>query len=241
MCSPVNADAHNSPMRWIAALSLAAVAAGCAGGEGREPEERPDRSAPRKPTVVVALGDSISAGSPLWDPSRVAREQIGAAADPRSQYGYWAERRLGGVSFRNCGSFGERTDQIASRLERCAEGADALIVQGGINDIAQMRRVKSAAGNLLEMVRRGREMGLRVALVEVLPWNNGYPLADVRIRRLNRLIREIGREERVPVFPWYEALEDPALPGRMKPEWTIDGDHPSIEGYRRLADLVELP
>jgi hypothetical protein len=27
----------------------------------------------------------------------------------------------------------------------------------------------------------------------------------------------------------------------MKPRWTIDGDHPSVTGYRRLGRLIELP
>jgi lysophospholipase L1-like esterase len=188
-------------------------------------------------TLVAALGDSITAGSPLWDPDQAVRSTL-RSPDADSQYERWAERRLDGVRFRNCGVFGERTDQIAARLDECADGADVLIVQGGINDIAQMRRVRSAARHLRAMVRRGKELGLRVALVEVLPWNNGYPFADRRIRRLNRSIREIGREEGVAVFSWYQRLEDPRRPGRMKREWTIDGDHPSIEGYRRLGETI---
>ena len=190
--------------------------------------------------LVAALGDSITAGSPLWDPDPAIRARI-RDADPRSQYEYWAERRLPGVGFRNCGVFGERTDQIAARLDACADGAEALIVQGGINDIAQLRRVRTAARNLRAMVRRGKELGLEMVLVEVLPWNNGYPGADLRISGLNRLIGEIGRDERVPVLPWYGTLDDPDRPGRMKPDWTIDGNHPSVEGYRRLAETVELP
>ncbi len=91
------------------------------------------------------------------------------------------------------------------------------------------------------MVTRGKRQGLRVALVEVLPWNNGGPAAAPRIRRLNKLIADIGADEGVPVFPWYGQLEDPQAPGSMKAEWTNDGDHPSVDGYRRLADVVELP
>jgi lysophospholipase L1-like esterase len=177
-------------------------------------------------TLVVALGDSITAGSP---------------DDSKSRYEYWAERRLHGVRFRNCGVFGERTDQIAARLDNCAKGADVLIVQGGINDIAQMRPVPTAARHLREIVRRGKDLGLRVALVAVLPWNNGYPVATPRIRKLNRSIRALGRDEGVTVFPWYGRLEDPARPGRMKREWTIDGDHPSTEGYRRLGEAMSSP
>ena len=93
------------------------------------------------------------------------------------------------VRFRNCGVFGETTDDIANRLPACAHGADALIVQGGINDIAQGRPVEPAADNLRAMVQQGKALGLRVAITEVLPWNNGYPEADPKIRHLNELIR----------------------------------------------------
>ena len=192
-------------------------------------------------TLVAALGDSISAGSPLWDPDPAVRKRIGPALDPESQYGYWAQLRLKGTRFRNCGVLGERTDEIAERLEGCAKGADLLVVQGGINDIAQMRDIGSAAENLRGMVKRGQTLGLRVALVQVLPWNNGYPAADPIIRELNRMIDAIGREEDVPVFPWYQRLQDPRARGRMKREWTSDGDHPSVTGYKRLADAVALP
>ena len=219
---------------------------GC-GGEGAErtePERRlgtEDTPVGKREMLVAALGDSITAGSPLWDPDPALRASLGSRIDARSQYEFWAKRRLRGVRFRNCGVFGERTDQIAARLEDCARSAEVLIVQGGINDIAQMRRVKTAAGNLRGMVQRGKELGLRVAIVEVLPWNNGYPLAAPRIRRLNRAIAAIGREERIPVFPWYRALEDPAARGRMRAGLTDDGDHPSVAGYRRLSEDVDLP
>jgi hypothetical protein len=54
-------------------------------------------------TVVAALGDSITAGSPRWDPNPGIRARIGGQLDPRSQYEYWAERALPGTDFRNCG------------------------------------------------------------------------------------------------------------------------------------------
>jgi lysophospholipase L1-like esterase len=88
------------------------------------------------------------------------------------------------------------------------------------------------------MVRRGVELGLGVALADVLPWNNGWPGAEPAIRRLNELVRAIGREEGVPVLPFHATLEDPDRPGRMRGEWTDDGDHPSVEGYRRLGEIA---
>jgi lysophospholipase L1-like esterase len=115
---------------------------------------------------------------------------------------------------------------------------DALVVQGGINDVAQGRPVEDAAAALRRMVRRGLELGLDVALADVLPWNNGWPGAEPAIRRLNELVHAIGREEGVPVLPFHATLEDPEQPGRMREEWTDDGDHPSVEGYRRLGELA---
>jgi lysophospholipase L1-like esterase len=171
--------------------------------------------------VVAALGDSITEGSPGlpgWD-------VWAARADPRKE-------------IRNCGIYGQRTDEIMARLDDCARGADVLVVQGGINDIAQRRPVETAAQNLRAMVRRGKELGLRVLLADVLPWNNGWPDAEPHIRRLNELIGAIARDEDVPLLPFHDTLEDPDRPGRMREEWTSDGDHPSVEGYRRLGELA---
>ena len=125
-----------------------------------------------------------------------------------------------------------------ARLDDCARDADMLVVQGGINDIAQGRSVEDAARHLRTMVRRGKELGLRVALIDVLPWNNGWPEAEPQIRRLNALIAELAHDESVPLLPFHDTLEDPDRPGRMRAEWTSDGDHPSVEGYRKLGEVV---
>jgi lysophospholipase L1-like esterase len=225
-------------MRRIASIALVfALGGGC--GSGEEPSAvEPQPEAGR--TVVAALGDSITAGAPRWDPDPSVRSRI-SDPDRRSQYGYWAQRALAGTSFLNCGISGQTTDEIAARIDGCAKGADVLIVQGGVNDIAQGLPTKGAAENLRAIVRRGKELGLRVAIVELLPWNGGYPAADRPIRALNRRIGSIGRQEGVLVIQWYELLEDPQRPGRMRLSWTSDLAHPSVAGYRRLGEAVELP
>jgi lysophospholipase L1-like esterase len=172
-------------------------------------------------SIIGALGDSITEGSPGlrgWD--------------------VWATEAEPRLKIRNCGIYGQRTDEIAARLDECARGANVLIVQGGINDIAQGRDVEAAAANLRAMVRRGKELGLRIALADVLPWNNGWPAAEAKIRHLNALIAKIAGDEDVSLLPFHDTLEDPERPGRMREEWTHEGDHPSEDGYRRLADVV---
>jgi lysophospholipase L1-like esterase len=118
-------------------------------------------------------------------------------------------------------------------------GADAIVVQGGINDLAQGRPPERAAENLREVVRRAKERGLRVALANVLPWNNGGAEAAPKIRHLNELLAQLARAEDVALLDFHAALEDPEAPDRIKDEWAhADGDHPSPAGYRRLGEGV---
>ena len=216
-------------------LALLALG-GCWGSD--EPPTEPEPSAG---TVVAALGDSITAGAPRWDPNPDTREEIGSQLDRRSQYELWAERALPRTDFRNCGVPGELSDEIARRLDECVDGAEVLIVQGGVNDISIGREPAEIAPHLREMVRAGERLGLRVAIAELLPWNGGYPAADPLIRDLNRRIARIARGENAKLLRWYGLLEDPRRPGRMRDRWTDDNIHPSVVGYRRLGNALELP
>lgn len=242
--------------RACAAIIAAAMLAGCGGAPAKSPSAStpsastpatsealsasPDRSGgatPRPGAVqVAALGDSITAGSPLWDPDPDVRAGIADRLNDQSQYGYWAERKLDGhVRIRNCGVFGERTDQIALRLADCARNAKVIVIEGGINDIAQGRSPESAAKNLERMVQQAKRAKLAPILTEVLPWTGGYPQAAPKILRANELIQALGRREHVPVVPWYDALNDR---GRMKAGLGIDDAHPSVAGYRRMGEII---
>lgn len=228
---------HVHLKRLASALAAAVIAGGCGSDEPAETSTGNEGASAE--IEVVALGDSITSGSPGYDPDPGARSALGFGDDPRSQYEYWAEEADPQLTFRNCGVFGERTDEIAERLDECvAEETTILIVQGGINDIAQGRPVADAADDLRSMVRRGKEAGLDVAITDVLPWNNGHPVADEPIAELNRLIAGLARDEHVPLIGFHDELEDPGARGLMASGLTSDGDHPSIEGYRLLGELV---
>jgi lysophospholipase L1-like esterase len=186
--------------------------------------------------AIAVLGDSISAGNPGWDPNPALREREGD--NPESQYEYWAAQRDPRLDFRNYGVGGERTDEIAARLEDSVGDSAVLVVQGGINDIYQGRSIDAAAANLHWMVKRGKELGLGVVIADVLPWNRGWPEAEPKIRALNQMIVALAAEESVAVLPFHDTLEDEQRPGRMREEWTADGNHPSVEGHRRLGEIA---
>lgn len=250
-------------MRSVLAVAVVvSLVAGC-GGEQKPRKAQPPRTStttstpaasaplsatrdssggatPRPGAVqVAALGDSITAGSPLWDPNPDVRAALADRLNDQSQYGYWAERALGGgARIRNCGVFGERTDQIALRLADCVRGAKVIVIQGGVNDIAQERTPASIAAALERMVREAKRAKAAPVLGEVLPWTAGYPQAAPKILRANELIRKLGRRDHVPVLPWYAALEDRSRPGRMKPGFGIDDAHPSVAGYRLMGQIA---
>lgn len=90
------------------------------------------------------------------------------------------------------------------------------------------------------MVDQGQDLGLEVAITEVLPWNNGHPVADTPIAELNEAIARIAKDRDVTLLSFYGVLEIDELGGTMAPGNTDDGDHPSIDGYRILGELVAM-
>jgi lysophospholipase L1-like esterase len=185
--------------------------------------------------VVAVAGDSISAGSPLWDPDEAVRARI-AWPDERSQWQFWASRADPRLEFRTTAVYGERTDEIARRLDLVLPGADMVVVQGGINDVVQRRPVDEAARNLEAMLDRGRVAGVCVAVADVLPWDNGDARVAEDIARLNALIRDLAVAVGATLLPFHDTLVDPTDPQRMRPGLSDDGDHPSIDGHRLLGE-----
>jgi lysophospholipase L1-like esterase len=185
--------------------------------------------------VVAVAGDSISAGSPLWDPDPAVRARI-PAPDERSQWQWWASQADARLEFRTTAVYGERTDQIARRLDLVLGGADILVVQGGINDVVQRRPLEDAVGNLEAMLERGRAAGLGLALTDVLPWNNGDERAAADIGRLNASIGRLAANVGAKLLPFHDTLADPADPTRIGAGLSDDGDHPSVEGHRLLGE-----
>jgi lysophospholipase L1-like esterase len=109
--------------------------------------------------VVVALGDSITAGNPGWDPDPERRKLEEPGNDVTSQYLYWAQALNQRLDCRNLGVGGERSDEILARLPAALVDGDVLVVQAGINDIVQGRLLDLAERDLRTMVRQGKAAG----------------------------------------------------------------------------------
>jgi lysophospholipase L1-like esterase len=207
--------------------------------------------------AVVILGDSITDGygvQPNTDtrwPDFLARRM---QADP-------ATRRLAVL---NHGIGGGRVledglgPNALARFERdvlAQPGVRFLILLIGVNDLGSLTRdapaTAEAHGALVagliaayrQMVARARERGIKAIGATILPYGSSdyyHPDAANEADRLaiNAWIRAPGNFDAVIDFD--AMIRDPADPRRMRADLNEDGLHPSIAGYRAMANAVPL-
>ena len=166
------------------------------------------------------VGDSITAGSPYWDPDPASARRDRPAADERRQCEYWAERANPRARVPQLRRLRRAHRPDRPRLDDAHAGADVLVVQGGINDIAQGRPVETTA----RPARDGRSAARSRACASRSPTScPGTTAPRARTRRSatsTRVIAEIAARESVPLLAFYATLEDPERPGPDAEEWT---------------------
>jgi lysophospholipase L1-like esterase len=186
------------------------------------------------PIVVVALGDSTTAGTPAF------RSPLEAPPDGRgdvqSQYAYWLMRADPVFHVLNRGINGERADEIRARFARDVEAEHPrfVIVLAGVNDVYQERPLADAEADLLWMYRRAKELGITPIAATVLPFTRATKDQSARIKALNSWIRTAAKREMIPFCDSAAAVADPKDPRRLK--GSPDGLHPDVAGYRALGE-----
>ena len=203
------------------------------------------------PTVVVALGDSITEG---------ATATLGAHRDWPSMLAERFERACPGrVVVLNQGISGNRlldhgrSPSALARLDRdvlALPGVDYVILLEGINDIRHggppaMNPGRNAADMMLgyrQVVARLRDHGIQVAGGTLTPFEGSEkfePAAEGTRQALNAFIRDDGAFDAVIDFD--AAVRDPARPQAFAAGTARDDRlHPNDEGYRRMAEAVDL-
>ncbi|WLQ42875.1 SGNH/GDSL hydrolase family protein [Streptomyces laculatispora] len=201
-----------------------------------------DVHSPTAAGTVVALGDSLTAGT-------------GSTTDANSRWPDVLSDRLNGrYAVVNQGIGGNRIlrDGIGQRaLDRFERdvlgvtGAKTVIIALGINDVQgfpQEKDPQRITDALRTMAQRAHARGMRVVGATLMPYD-GYrswtPAQNAVRHRVNETIRAGNIFDQVLDFD--RDMRDPAHPDRLHPAYD-SGDHLHLNdaGYQRLGSLVDL-
>jgi acyl-CoA thioesterase-1 len=203
-------------MRVLAALfALVVVAPDLPVGRG--PVVRHAAAAER---VIVALGDSLTAGFGVL---------------PDEAYPTLLEERLRreGYAYRvvNAGVSGDTTAAGLQRVDWVLRSQPAIVIVAlGANDGLRHQSVTAMRDNLVEIVRRLRAAGSSVLLAGMrVPPNYGPEYA----RAFAAVFPGVARATGVPLAPFL--LDGVAGDARLNQP---DGIHPTAEGQRIIADKL---
>lgn len=172
---------------------------------------------------VVFMGNSITEG---WS---------------RLDSGFFAGR-----PFINRGISGQTTPQMLIRFKPDVVNlkAGVVVILAGINDIAGNTgpsTLEMIEDNLSSMVEIAQANKIRVVLSSVLPaydfpWRPGMEPAE-KVVKLNTWIRNYAGTHNCIYLDYFTPMSDEKH--ALKKEYTQDGVHPNLEGYKVMEPLVE--
>jgi lysophospholipase L1-like esterase len=188
--------------------------------------------------TIVALGDSTTAGTPLFK-SPVEAPPDGEG-DATSQFAHWLMQAHPEWTVHNRGVNGERSDQIADRFSRdvLAMHPAVVIIIAGVNDVYQGRDVSNVTGQLRHMYDLAAQAGIPVVAGSIVPYNTATDDQNSRMREINAWIAaEAQRDSNIAFADTRAATAAPGDPDKLA--GSPDDLHPDIAGYRRMAEVLE--
>jgi lysophospholipase L1-like esterase len=190
------------------------------------------------PVVIVALGDSTTAGTPLFESPIEAPP--GGRGDERSQYAYWLMARHPDWRVLNRGVNGERSDQIAARFDRDVVSARpaAVVIVAGVNDIYQGKPASAVTAQLGAMFDRAAAAKIPVVAGSILPYNTATGPQNDAMHAVNAWIATRAAQD--PHVRFVDTRAAVAAAGQIdRLSGSPDGLHPDIDAYHRMADAIE--
>ncbi len=188
-------------------------------------------------TIIVALGDSTTAGTPF------ARSPLEAppegAGDPEGQYSYWMMHWRPQWEVLNYGIAGQTTIQIRARFgDILSRGPRYVIILAGVNDVYQGLPGRVTAENLLWMYKQAQSHSIMPVAATVLPFDEATPAQAKAIDKLNDWIKNWAEKMRIPCADLNAAVRSSEDPHRLS--GSPDGIPPDIGGYRKMGQkLIE--
>lgn len=188
--------------------------------------------------VIVAMGDSTTAGTPAFKSPREAPPR--GSGDETSQYAYWLMKGHPDWEVINQGINGQRSDEIRARFEAdvIANTPQIAVIIAGVNDVYQGRGVAHVEAELAAMYARATAAGIKVVAGSIIPYNTATADQNARMHAINDWIKaQAAAASNLRFVDTRAAVAAPDDPDRLVS--SPDGLHPDAAGYRKMADAIE--
>lgn len=191
---------------------------GCS--EQQQQEEAVVKEQAEEPKIIVAAGDSLTAGYGIAEPE---------------QFPYLLENKLqaSGYNYKviNAGVSGETSSGLLSRLEWLLTlDPDIVIIETGANDGFRGVDPGLVENNIRHMINVLKEKDIVVLLAGMkMVWN----LGPLYVKQFNGIYPRLADETGVLLFPFF--LEGVAMIADLN---LPDGLHPNSKGNEKIVDKI---
>ena len=151
-----------------------------------------------------------------------------------------------GKPYVNRGISGQTTPQMLVRFQQDVVHLHpaVVVILAGTNDVAGNTGPETPEmieDNFRSMAAIAHQNHIKVILASILPasaypWKPGIQPAD-EIRSLNAWLKDFSQQDGDTYLDYYTALANPQ--GGMKAGLSVDGVHPTTEGYAVMSPLAE--
>jgi lysophospholipase L1-like esterase len=151
-----------------------------------------------------------------------------------------------GKPYINRGISGQTTPQMLVRFRSdvIELKPGIVIILAGINDIAENTgpiALENIFGNIVSMVELAEANNIKVILSSVLPaaeisWRPDLKPAE-KVVKLNAMIKSYADKNNIVYVDYYSVMVNEKK--GLKAEYTNDGVHPTLAGYKVMEPLVE--
>jgi len=191
-----------------------------------------------KNQTVVFMGDSITY---IWG--------LSSSSPVFQQHPSWIDAGVGGNT----------SGQMVARFQEDVIGRhpSSVVILAGTNDVYPGWTLCGAGGptdschNIMWMVSQAQSKGIRTILGTIPPWGCKEALCALaesadsdpgryeRIDTLNNWIKAYGRQQGLVVIDYWSTLVASDNETYI-PSLTMDGVHPSAQGYTLMSPLLEI-
>jgi len=203
-------------------------------------------------SAIATVGDSITDG---WGSTASANQRWPDHFARRLH----ADSSIANFAIANAGISGNQVttegnhqfgENLQTRFERdvlALSNVSHMVLMEGINDIGmssrsdKMTTAKEIISGYKQIIARAHARGIKIIGATLTPYEGAAyytPAGEVERQAVNDFIRNGGLFDGVIDFE--KAVQDPANPARIREDFTTDHLHPNDEGYKAMAELIDL-